>query len=223
MRFGMIIWYLNWNILYFYVCIWYSWAPGPNCPGPNCPGPNLPKTPFEVLKKKNKNCSKYESGKQILINSNIKFTKHIKPFRWVTPGGVNVTYVSLCTEPRRTDSSVILRQHCRLSICSHFGWLWQIWDEHACLVFLGSILGVGWQGLWTHTMHWVKVETGESEKLIWMRVRHTTDRVNFAPFSWRKKMFCKCKKCKLKKGRQKYFCFVSKTNYMWYHFLLGPV
>ena len=25
------------------------------------------------------------------------------------------------------------RQHCRLDICSYFGRLWQIWDEHACL------------------------------------------------------------------------------------------
>ena len=25
------------------------------------------------------------------------------------------------------------RQHCRLSICSYFDWVWQIWDEQACL------------------------------------------------------------------------------------------
>ena len=36
------------------------------------------------------------------------------------------------------------RQHCRLNICSYFGWFWQIlriWDEQACLGFPYCIVG----------------------------------------------------------------------------------
>ena len=37
----------------------------------------------------------------------------------------------------RVRSFIFNRQHCRLSICIYFGWVWQIlriWDEQACLM-----------------------------------------------------------------------------------------
>ena len=55
-------------------------------------------------------------------------------------------------DARAKDAPVEIRQHCRLNVCSYFGWFdkyWQIWDEQACLVEM-SVKTATWQLTWSN-------------------------------------------------------------------------